>query len=212
MAALPKSPIAHLVVNDVGPVIEPEALTRINSYYREVIRRLPPTLRSRGHTCTHSAPCSAISPMRSGSPYPPNARGTTITTPGIAVPFGDTPAPPDIWSIWDAIRCPYARASWRAVRSPVRDNRGGDEQPRAQTGGWSLAGVGHAPMLLKVPDRPGRSIPAQLGASPHATRWLEARPAQDGNAHVAAAAAFDAARAAVGNLACAAQAGGCGSR
>ena len=32
-AAQPKAPIARLVVNDVGPVIEPVALDRIRSYF-----------------------------------------------------------------------------------------------------------------------------------------------------------------------------------
>src|SRR5512141_2094602 len=33
MAALPRSPVARLVVNDVGPTIEPAALERIAAYF-----------------------------------------------------------------------------------------------------------------------------------------------------------------------------------
>ncbi|MEO6749431.1 MAG: alpha/beta hydrolase, partial [Casimicrobiaceae bacterium] len=68
--------------------------------------------------------------------------------PGIAVPFRANAALPDLWPLWDAIRCPTlvlrgaqsdllsrATAEAMAARGP---------RPRVQ----EFAGVGHAPMLF----------------------------------------------------------------
>ncbi|NDP42155.1 MAG: alpha/beta hydrolase [Aromatoleum sp.] len=157
MAAQPKSPVARLVVNDVGPVIEPAAVARIGEY----IGKAP--------ICANfadieryirivSAPFGKLSDgqwehlTRTNVRQRADGRWEVVYDPGIAVPFRTAAVPPDLWAMWDAIRCPtlvlrgtesdllsVATAAQMAARGP---------KPAVV----EFAGVGHAPMLL-TPDQ-----------------------------------------------------------
>jgi pimeloyl-ACP methyl ester carboxylesterase len=154
MAAQPETPVARLVVNDVGPAIEPAALARIGSYVG-----LDPTFDSFEQLETHirqvSAPFGTLTEdqwdalARSTARQDANGRWRLKFDPGIAVPFRTTAGQGgDLWPIWDAISCPtlvlrgaesdlLAAATAAAMRT-----RG----PRPTV--VEIPGVGHAPMLL----------------------------------------------------------------
>ena len=72
--------------------------------------------------------------------------------PGIAVPFRNTASPPDLWPIWDAIRCPtlVLRGALSDLLSPATAAQMAQRGPRPQV--VEVPGVGHAPMLL-TPDQ-----------------------------------------------------------
>ena len=155
IAAQPKCPIARLVVNDVGPAIEPAALDRIRGYFG-----LDPTFATyaeiEGYIRTVSAPFGALTDpqwehvTRTNVRCRPDGRWGLAYDPGIAVPFRASAAPPDLWALWDAIRCPTlvlrgaqsdllskATAAQMAARGPA---------PAVV----EFEGVGHAPMLLSA--------------------------------------------------------------
>jgi pimeloyl-ACP methyl ester carboxylesterase len=153
LAAQPKNPVARLVVNDVGPTIEPAALDRIRGYFG-----LDPTFASYAEIALYlrvvSAPFGPLTDAqwehltRTNVRQRAEGRWGLAYDPGIAVPFRTAAAPPDLWGLWDAIRCPTlvlrgaqsdllsaATAAQMAARGP---------QPAV----IEFDGVGHAPMLL----------------------------------------------------------------
>ncbi|HEX9300921.1 MAG TPA: alpha/beta hydrolase [Casimicrobiaceae bacterium] len=155
IAAQPGSPISRLVVNDVGPAIEPAALERIRGYFG-----LDPTFASYDEIVryirTVSAPFGPLTDAqwdhmtRTNVRERPDGRWGLAYDPGIAVPFRTTAAPPNLWGLWDAIRCPTlvlrgaqsdllsaGTAAQMAVRGP---------KPAIV----EFEGVGHAPALLSV--------------------------------------------------------------
>jgi pimeloyl-ACP methyl ester carboxylesterase len=152
-AAMPKSPVARLVVNDVGPVIEPAALARIAEYfgtdpkfatYEEIDR----------YVRQISAPFGPLTDAQwahivgNNVRQRPDGRWELVYDPGIAVPFRQQPAPPALWPTWDAIRCPTlvlrgAQSDLLSAATAVEMARRGPK-PRVV----EFAGVGHAPMLL----------------------------------------------------------------
>ncbi|MFO1398954.1 MAG: alpha/beta hydrolase [Burkholderiales bacterium] len=153
MAAQPGSPVRRLVVNDAGPQIEPAALARIRDYLG-----LDPAFATLADADRYiravSAPFGPLDDAqwdhltRSSVVQRPDGTWRLGYDPAIAVPFRTTAAPPDLWPIWDAIRCPTlvlrgaesdllasATAAQMAARGP---------RPRIV----EFAGVGHAPMLM----------------------------------------------------------------
>ena len=153
LAAQPKTPIARLVVNDVGPQIEPAAIERIRAYVG-----LDPTFATFAEMAAYiravSKPFGALTDdqweylTRTSVAQRTDGRWGLTYDPGIAVPFRNSAAPADLWALWDAIRCPTlvlrgaesdllssATAAQMAVRGP---------RPRV----LEFEGVGHAPMLL----------------------------------------------------------------
>jgi pimeloyl-ACP methyl ester carboxylesterase len=154
MAAQRDTPVTRLVINDVGPVIEPAALSRISGYVG-----LDPVFDSfaalEAHIREVSAPFGALSDAQ----WTDLARSTARQTadgkwrlkydPGIAVPFRTaTPATTDLWAVWDAVRCPalLLRGAESDLLSPdtAAAMRGRGPKPRLV----EFSGVGHAPMLL----------------------------------------------------------------
>ena len=153
MAALPKSPVARLVVNDVGPAIEASALERIAGYFGT-----DPTFGSAAEIEAYiraiSAPFGPLTDAQwahvtqTNVRQRPDGRWGLAYDPAIAVPFRAAPAPPNLWPLWDAIRCPTlllrgaqsdllsaATAAEMSVRGPKPDI-------------VEFPGVGHAPMLM----------------------------------------------------------------
>ena len=154
MAAQPNTPVTRLVLNDVGPVIAPAALARIAAYVG-----LDPVFDSfaalEAHIREVSAPFGPLTDAqwtelsRSTARQTPDGQWRLKYDPGIAVPFRSASAAvPDLWAVWDAIRCPTlvlrgAESDLLAAEpAEAMHNRG--PRPRVV----EFAGVGHAPMLL----------------------------------------------------------------
>jgi pimeloyl-ACP methyl ester carboxylesterase len=152
MAAQPGTPVSRLVINDVGPEIEPGALSRIGSYV--------------GADPTFATEAEFAAYVRSISPFGPHddaqwehlwrttmqrradGRYGFVYDPGIAVPFRENPAPPALWPLWDAIRCPTlllrgAQSDLLSLTTAREMTLRGPKPALVE-----FAGVGHAPTLL----------------------------------------------------------------
>jgi pimeloyl-ACP methyl ester carboxylesterase len=152
MAAQPGTPIARLVINDVGPTVEPAALARIGTYV--------------GTNPTFATEAELIAYVRAISPFGPHddaqwdhlARTTMsrrpddrfgfVYDPGIAVPFRNGAASPDLWPLWDAVACPtlVLRGAESDLLSATTARAMTQRGPKARL--VEFAGVGHAPTLL----------------------------------------------------------------
>ncbi|MEP7205443.1 MAG: alpha/beta hydrolase [Casimicrobiaceae bacterium] len=157
LAAEPGTPIARLVINDIGPAIEPAALARIGGYlgadpgfttYDE----------AEAYIRAVSAPFGALEDAhwealtRSSVREGPDGSWGLRYDPGIAVPFRANPVPADLWPVWEAIRVPTLVLRGREsdllshATAVAMTQRG----PRARL--VEFAAVGHAPALL-TPDQ-----------------------------------------------------------
>jgi len=153
MAALPNSPVTRLVINDVGPVLEPSALERIAGYVG-----LDPVFDTfdalEAHIRQVSAPFGALSDAQWTELARTSARQTRDGKwrlkydPGIAVPFRTPASATDLWPVWDAVRCPALLL--RGAESDLLAAETADAMrargPKASF--VEFPGVGHAPMLL----------------------------------------------------------------
>ena len=154
LAAQRHTPIARLVVNDVGPVIESPALARIASYVGA-----DPQFESfaalEAHIRAVSAPFGALSDAQWQQLARTTARQLADGSwrlkydPGIAVPFRiQAKQSGDLWPIWDAISCPTlvlrgAESDLLARETAAAMRVRGPKPPLLE-----FAGIGHAPMLL----------------------------------------------------------------
>ncbi len=153
LAAQPDTPIARLVVNDVGPAIEAVALERIGAYIGQA-----PTFATleeiTRYVRTISAPFGTLSEdqwnhlILTSVVRQPDGRWAMHYDPGIAVPFRAAPAPPDLWPVWDAIACPtlVLRGADSDLLSAATAAAMGARGPKPKI--VTYARVGHAPMLL----------------------------------------------------------------
>ena len=153
MAAQRDTPVARLVVNDAGPLVEPAALARIRDYLG-----MAPTFATFAEADAYiravSAPFGALTDAQwehlTRTSVAPNAEGRYALTydPGIALPFRNAAAPPDLWPLWDAIRCPtlVLRGAQSDLLSPATAQAMTERGPRARL--VEFPGVGHAPTLL----------------------------------------------------------------
>jgi len=152
-AALPGTPIQRLVVNDVGPVIEPAALARIQQYFGT-----DPTFATyeelKAYVKTISAPFGPLTDdqwefvTRTNSRQRDDGRWGVGYDPAIAVPFRAQPAGGNLWPVWDAIRCPtlVLRGANSDLLSGATAREMSLRGPRPRV--VEFEGVGHAPMLL----------------------------------------------------------------
>ena len=155
VAAQPQSPIRRLVVNDVGPAIEPAALDRIRSYFG-----LDPSFATYAgieqYIRTVSAPFGPLTDAQwehvtqSNVRQRADGRWRLAYDPGIAVPFRASAAPPDLWGVWDAIRCPtlILRGAESDLLSAATADAMGKRGPQPKV--VEFPDVGHAPMLLSA--------------------------------------------------------------
>ena len=154
-ASMPKTLVARLVVNDVGPVIEGAALARIADYFGA-----DPTFETYDEIDAYvrqiSAPFGPLTDAQWAQVVGTNVRQRAdgrwglAYDPGIAVPFRQQPAPPALWSVWDAIACPtlVLRGAQSDLLSSATAAEMAQRGPRPRV--VEFAGVGHAPMLLAV--------------------------------------------------------------
>jgi pimeloyl-ACP methyl ester carboxylesterase len=154
IAAQPGNPISRLVVNDVGPAIEPAALERIRGYFG-----LDPTFASYDEIAqyirTVSAPFGPLTDgewdhlTRTNVRQRADGRWGLAYDPGIAVPFRTAAAaPPDLWGLWDAIRCPtlVVRGAQSDLLSAATAAQMAARGPKPAV--IEFEGIGHAPALL----------------------------------------------------------------
>jgi pimeloyl-ACP methyl ester carboxylesterase len=159
LAAMPASPVARLVLNDVGPGIEFEALVRIAGYLGraplfESCQQGADYLRSISagfgpHTDEQwlalSRPMFKADGDRCRLHYDPRiAQGLAGLTPELAK-AGEA----QLWAAYDAIRCPtlLLRGAESDLLSRETAQAMSLRGPRAQL--HEFAGVGHAPMLVQ---------------------------------------------------------------
>ena len=153
VAAQAHSPIRRLVVNDVGPTLEAAALARIGTYIGQ-----DPTFATFAEIEAYlrqiSAPFGPLDDTqwqymtRTNVRERADGRWGLAYDPGIAVPFRNAPAPPDLWPLWDAIRCPVLvlRGAQSDLLSGAVASEMAARGPRPRV--IEFEGVGHAPMLL----------------------------------------------------------------
>lgn len=156
LAAMPGSPIARLVLNDVGPLIPKAALARIAGYAGSD----PRFATLRGLELHLRAVCAPFGPLTDAQwqhlaahSARQEADGSLAMSydPGIAawLRSGEL-ADVDLWQTYEAIRCPTL-----LLRGAQSDLLGRDTAvqmtqrgPRARL--TEFAGVGHAPMLMSA--------------------------------------------------------------
>jgi pimeloyl-ACP methyl ester carboxylesterase len=153
MAAQRGSPVARLVVNDIGPVIEPAALARIGGYLGT-----DPAFDTRAAIHAYvreiSAPFGSLTDAQWTHVVDTNVRQDAHGRwrlgydPGIAVPFRVQPAAPDLWPMWDVVRCPtlLLRGAQSDLLSAATAAAMAQRGPRARV--VEIPAVGHAPMLM----------------------------------------------------------------
>lgn len=154
LAAQPGTPIRHLVLNDVGPLIPKEALARIAAYVgmaprfatlaeaeahlRQVHEPFGPLTDAQWHNLSvHS-----VRQLDDGS-Y------TLHYDPGIAVPVREAPLEDiSLWPVWEAVACPVLVL--RGQDSDILPRAVAEEMlhrgPPCQL--VEFPGIGHAPALL----------------------------------------------------------------
>jgi len=154
LAAQRATPITRLVINDIGPAIEPAALLRIAGYVG-----LDPAFDNfaalEAHVREVSASFGALTDAQwtalasSTARQMPDGLWRLKYDPGIAVPFRSAASGGgDLWAVWDAIRCPtlLLRGSESDLLSAQTAAAMHTRGPKARL--VEFAEVGHAPMLL----------------------------------------------------------------
>lgn len=162
LAALPDTPIERLVLNDVGPTIEPVALQRIGTYLgqpahwaseEQAADALWAISQSFGpHTREQWLALSRPQLRPDGAGFKPHY------DPGIALPFrAVTPelaraGEAMLWASYDAIRCPtlLLRGAGSDLLTRATAQAMAQRGPRARV--HEFPGVGHAPTLV-APDQ-----------------------------------------------------------
>lgn len=158
LAAQPGTPVGRLVVNDVGPVIEPTALQRIGTYVGA-----DPAFASFAELEAHIRAVSATFGPLTDAQWRflsettarrlPDGRWKLTYDPGIAVPFRSAQDQSALlWAMWDALTCPVlllrgAESDLLATATAQEMTRRGPHPSLVE-----FAGIGHAPTLLD-PDQ-----------------------------------------------------------
>lgn len=163
VASLPGSPLRRLVLNDVGPTIQWQALQRIGTY-----------LGMPAHWRTLDEAADALWAISQGFGQHTREQWLALTRPqlkpdgdgfqphydpAIAVPFrAITPeiaaaGEAMLWQSWDRVRCPVLllRGAESDLLSAETADRMMQRGPRTQL--RAFAGVGHAPMLVQPEQR-----------------------------------------------------------
>lgn len=156
LASQPHAPIGRLVLNDVGPVITAASLRRIGEYVGKE-PRFPDMQAAEAWIRQVSAPFGPLTDaqwrhLTEHSVRPVEGGFTMRYDPGIGEVFRITPllADVDLWSVYNAIRCPTLAV--RGAESDLLEHdtlvRMGQSGPCAQT--VEIPGVGHAPVFMDM--------------------------------------------------------------
>ena len=163
LAGLPGAPVRRLVLNDVGPAIEPDSLTRIGTYlgqpahWRTLDEAADVLLAiSQGfgpHTREQWLALTAPQLKPDGAGFKPHY------DPGIAAPFRTYSADVArvgealLWQAYDSLKCQtlLLRGAESDLLSPATARAMTQRGPRARL--VEFAGVGHAPMLVQPDQR-----------------------------------------------------------
>jgi len=164
MAALPNSPVRRLVLNDVGPVLEAQALARIASYLGLPVRfkSLEEAADQLWLISQGFGPHTREQWLALTQPQiVPDGQGAFKPhyDPAIAVPFrAITPeiaaaGQAGLWQAFDAITCPtlLLRGAESDLLTAETANAMAARGPRPLV--HEFAGVGHAPMLVQEDQR-----------------------------------------------------------
>ncbi|MDE2277563.1 MAG: alpha/beta hydrolase [Burkholderiales bacterium] len=163
LAALPRTPVRRLVLNDVGPAIEAQALQRIGGYLGvsahwrtldEAADALWSISRGFGpHTREQWLALTRPQLVPDGQGYkshydPAIALGLRAITPELAA-AGEAM----LWQSYDRIACPtlLLRGAESDLLSPATAQAMTERGPRARL--VEFAGVGHAPTLVAADQR-----------------------------------------------------------
>ena len=162
VAALQGSPVSKLVLNDVGPRLDPAGIARIGGYVGQIRRwnTLDEAADAIWAISTGFGPHSREQWLELTRPQL-KADGEALvprSDPAIAVPFKAlTPeaaaaGEAALWQAYDAVRCPtlLLRGAQSDLLSHDTAREMTERGPRAQL--VELAGVGHAPTLVQ-PDQ-----------------------------------------------------------
>jgi pimeloyl-ACP methyl ester carboxylesterase len=160
LASLPKTPVARLVLNDVGPTLEPSAIARIGEYVGKntrydsleaaadylwtISRGFGPHTREQWLALTR--PQLKPDPQGNGlvAHYDPRiAEPFKLVTPEMAK-MGEAM----LWQAYEAIACPtlVIRGAESDLLSAATLQAMAQRGPKART--VELAGIGHAPTLI----------------------------------------------------------------
>lgn len=154
LAAQPGTPIRRLVLNDVGPFIPKSALERIGEYCGQALTFDDIEGLARYLRVVH-APFGPLTDEQWHHLAIHGARDTgkglaLAYDPGIAVPFKapDGLADIDLWSLWDAIRCPVLvlRGESSDLLTAETTAEMASRGPKAKV--VEIADCGHAPALM----------------------------------------------------------------
>lgn len=156
LAGQPGTPVGRLVVNDVGPILEPSALQRIGAYVgANAIFATFADLEA--HIRFVSAPFGPLTDAQwrhlseTTARALPDGRWALRYDPGIAIPLR---AAQDqsalLWSLWDAVTCPtlLLRGAQSDLLTPGTAREMTTRGPRPAL--VEFPRVGHAPMLLEM--------------------------------------------------------------
>jgi len=163
VAALANSPLRRLVLNDVGPAIEPSSLQRIGTYLGLPVR-------------WRSVEEAADALLAISQGFGPHTREQWLALtrpqlkpdddgfkphydPAIAVPFrAVTPemaaaGQAMLWQVWDSLKLPVLllRGAESDLLSPATAQAMTERGPKARL--VAFAGIGHAPTLVQADQR-----------------------------------------------------------
>ncbi len=156
LAALPRTPIRRLVLNDVGGVVPKSALARIVAYLGKdprfaSFKELELCVRA------ISAPFGSLTDAqwehltRHNSTQHPDGQWGFNYDPGIAAPFQGVPiVDVPLWQYYDPITCPTLLLRGADSDLLLKDTAAAMTQrgPRARL--VEFPGIGHAPMLMNA--------------------------------------------------------------
>lgn len=156
LAAQAETPIARLVLNDVGPVISAAAVKRIGEYVG-LMPQFATFHDAEQYVRLVSAPFGKLSDAQWKHLTEHVTRQKAdggyefVYDPGIAVPFRqalDTGKDVELWPLYDAIRCPtlVVRGAESDLLSHETCLEMGKRGPQALIA--EIPGVGHAPMFM----------------------------------------------------------------
>lgn len=156
LAAQPETPVARLVLNDVGPLITAASIARIGEYVGKA-PRFPSIEAAEAFLRVVSAPFGALTDEQ--------WRHLTVHAlrraadgfyemaydPGIAEPFREAMGGGkdiDLWPVYEAVRCPtlVLRGAQSDLLTAATARQMAERGPKATV--VEIPGVGHAPMLM----------------------------------------------------------------